>query len=97
MLERVAQRQRDGEEEQRERALDREGGPQRVARDPARAAVGDRAREQLLDGTVGDADDHEHHRPQHVELAVLRPLLGEHVACDGEVREGQDAGRGDAD
>ena len=34
---------------------------------PACAALGDRAREQLFDRPVDHRDDHEHHRPQHVD------------------------------
>ena len=61
----------------------------------ARAAFGDRAREQLFDRPIDHRDDHEHHRPQNVE--PLRRFFAEHVAGDREVRERQQAGRGDPD
>ena len=62
---------------------------------PARAAFGDRAREQLFDRPVDHRDDHEHHRPQHVD--PLGRFFAEHVARDREVRERQQARRGDPD
>ena len=71
------------------------GTRSRVLRAAARAAFGDRAREQLFDRPVDHRDDHEHHRPQNVE--PLRRFFAQHVAGDREVRERQQAGRGDPD
>jgi hypothetical protein len=66
------QRERDGEEDGREAALDEQRHAQRVAAvQAARAAVGDRPREQLLDRPVDDRDDDEQHRPQQRDRAVL--------------------------
>ena len=62
--------------------------------------VGDRAREQLLDRPIDHADDHEHHRPQDVEVRIRRRRLAvvvEQVTREREVGERQDAGRGDPD
>ena len=89
-------RQGDGEEGEGERELDEHRRAHRVGgADAARAAVGDRAGEELLDGPVDDRDDHESDRPQRADAPVR--VLVEHVARDGEVREGDDAGRRDAD
>ena len=46
-----------------EPGLDERRNPQRMAGEPARAAVGDRAAEQLLDRPVDHRQDHEHDRP----------------------------------
>ena len=96
----VVERQRDRQEDEREGALDRHRDAHRQARDAAGAVVGDRAREQLLDRPVDHADDHEHHRPQDVQVRVLRRGLAvvvEQVRGEREVGERQDAGRGDPD
>ena len=67
-------RQRDDQEEQREARLDQHRHAQRVLGVPARAALGDRAREQLFDRPVDHRDDHEHHRPQQ-RRSAWPPLL----------------------
>ena len=91
----VVQRQRDDQEDQRECPLDQNRHAHRVLGVAACPAPRDRAREQLFDRPVDHRDDHEHDRPQQVD--PLGRLLAEHVACDREVRECQQPGRGDAD
>ena len=54
----------------------------------ARAAVGDRPRQQLLDRPVDDRDDDEQHRPQQRDGAVGVGV--QHVAGDREVGEGEE-------
>ena len=96
VLDRPPQRQRDDEERGREAGLHEQRDPQRVpAVVPARAAVGDRARQQLLDRPVDDRDDDEEDRPQQRDRAVGVGV--QHVAGDREVGEGEDARRRDAD
>ena len=94
VLELGAQRERDDEEDEREPRLQRERHAQRVRRGALGPAAGDRPREELLDRAVDDRDDDEQHRPQQGDLAVL--AVAQDVAGDGEVREGEDAGGGDA-
>ena len=69
--------------------------PQRVAMQAPGPAVGDRAREQLLDRPVDHRQDHEHDRPAQRDPAVGG--LVEDVAGGGQVGEGEDPGRGDPD
>ena len=81
---------------EREAALDQQRRAQRVVvLEAARAAVGDRAREQLLDRPVDHRDGHEQHRPQQRDLLVLDVV--EDVGRDREVRERHDPREGDAD
>ena len=63
---------------------------------PARAAVGDRARQQLLDRPVDDRHDHEHDRPQQRDVLVALVAV-EHMRGEREVGERDDAGRRDPD
>ena len=86
VLDRPPQRQRDDEEREREARLDDQRRAQRVVvLEAARAAVGDRAREQLLDRPVDHRDGHEQHRPQQRDLLVVDVV--EDVRRDREVRE----------
>ncbi len=93
---RVVQRQRDDQEDQRESWPGSASAHASCAATcPLRTALGDRAREQLFDRPVDHRDDHEHDRPQQVD--PLGRLFAEHVAGDREVRERQQARRGDPD
>ncbi len=80
---------------EREAGLDRDRGAQRVLGVALRSALGDRAREQLFDRPVDDGDDDEHHRPQQVQ--ALGVDFVQDVAGDREVREREQARRGDPD
>ena len=83
VLDRPAQRERDDEEGDREAACTSSGTRSGCPPwQPARAAVGDRARQQLLDRPVDDRDDDEQHRPQQRDRAVLAG--GQHVAGDAK-------------
>ena len=62
---------------------------------PARPAVGDRAREQLLDRPVDHRQDHEHDRPAERDQPVV--AFDEDVAGGRQVGEGEDPGRRDPD
>ena len=96
VLDRPAQDERDDEEGEREAALDQQRRAQRVVGlEAAGAAVGDRAREQLLDRPVDHRDGHEQHRPQQRDLLVLDVV--QDVGRDREVRERHDPREGDAD
>ena len=95
LLDRLAERERHGQEEGRGGQLDRQRHPQRMPRVPERAARRDRMREQLLDRPVDDRDDQEQRRPQDRDALVVG--LAQRVAGEREVREGDYAGRGDAD
>ena len=87
--------QREQQEREREAQLDHDRDAHRMPRVPPCRAVGDRAREQLFGGAVDHRDDHEHHRPQQIDLLGLR--FPEDVAGDREVGERQQARGGDAD
>src|ERR1700733_486701 len=63
--------------------------------EPARAAIGDRPGEQLLDRPVDHRQDHEHDRPAQRDTAVGGGI--QYVAGGGQVEEREDAGRGEAD
>jgi hypothetical protein len=94
-LDRALQGERHGREQRGKAGLDGHRDPVGMLVVAARAALGDRAREQLLDRPVDDRDDHEHHRPQQRDALVLH--LREHVGGHREVGEGDDAGGRDAD
>ena len=97
VLDRVLEDQRDDQERERERGLDQQRRAQRViGLEAARPAVGDRAREQLLDRPVDHRHDHEQHRPQQRDLLVLDVVV-QRVRRDREVRERDDPGRRDPD
>ena len=96
VLDRAAQRERDDREGEREAALDQQRRAQRVVvLVAAGAALGDRAREQLLDRPVDHRHGHEQHRPEQRDRRVLG--VAQDVRRDREVRERDDPGRRDAD
>src|SRR3954471_12830890 len=100
VLKRTAQRQHRHEEERGERELDGRGHAQvLVAADAARIAVGDRARQHLLDGPVEDRADEEDRRPQEADAAVVAAtqlVRGEREVRLCYERCGDDPDAGDA-
>ncbi len=93
---RSLERNRNGEEDSGEAGLKEHRDPQRVAFDPPRPAVGEGARQELLDRPVDDRDDHEEDAPEE-RYAVVAGVSVERVAGDGEVGECDEAGGSDPD
>ena len=96
VLQRSAKGERRHGESARQGELNRRRDPERLADRPlACLALGDRAREQLLDRPKQDRDRHEDRRPQDDHLAVVH--LVEDVGGEREVDVGEQARRADPD
>ncbi len=96
VLDRPLERQRGDHERDAEDQLDRGRHAQvLVALRPARVALGDRARQQLLHRPVQHRHGDEHRRPQQRDAAVLG--LGQVVRGQREVAVGDQPGRPDAE
>ena len=95
MLDPAAQEQGGPQEHQGEAGLDQRGHLQRVALKTPCAAVGDRPREELLDGPVDHRQDHEHDRPAQRDASVGVPV--QHMAGGRQVGEREDSRRSDPD